>query len=571
MKRVAQIARFDFLKADASIGGVWMALGGVTQVLVFLSLAVGLLVPLYSDEIAVHMSRARFLADDWQVLYLYPQCRQAITAGLQASLVPGAVLYSLIYGVETAFGLRLVGVLVAVLCLAMLWWWGGRLAQGASARNSVRLILLCLSAIGSLPMIMILTRGEQFQALCLIIFTLVPLYFSKPGESVGLGLVKSSGLVTLFSAMLYIHPKSLFFAPFAVVSIWASLRYAHWGLRTFAVGVPLAMLVQIVPATFAATSCDNVPSLQAVLSGNVIDLRGASDIADFSARLLYNLLAALALVPERVPLSADPQSFWLAKPLLFDGGLARFLAVGSGIRQLYIILLISVPVTASWVVMRALVRLRLRLTHVLIAMMLAGLLGHAAIYNPASWHFYTPGLMVPCLVLLIGMLLGDSVHQEWLARNQRALSAIAAGCMGVFLVSAIQLASYQLPALWIANQGSFYTVPSQLLSTPLHLYDKAQLELDQLASSCELGKADSPHAVVDGVGYFYLAGSRAPMNALYVFELAYGNTVGDTRQFLRKMNSAGVLSRCDYLPDSLKGLAKASGEMCCVSVKSLGD
>ena len=118
-----------------------------SQFLLCVTLLIGFVVPIYSDEVAVHMSRARFLLEDWQILNLFPQCEFKITSSLPVSLAPGAILYSLIYSTNSAFGLRLVGVAVAFIWFAILWWWIGNLSNRPLVRASVRSTFLCLSVL----------------------------------------------------------------------------------------------------------------------------------------------------------------------------------------------------------------------------------------------------------------------------------------------------------------------------------------------------------------------------------------------------------------------------------------
>ena len=56
------------------------------------------------------------------------------------------------------------------------------------------------------------------------------------------------------------------------------------------------------------------------------------------------------------------------------------------------------------------------------------------------------------------------------------------------------------------------------------------------------------------------------MNVLYISEFGFGADIANkTKAFLNKIDSDGLIFRCDYLPEALKWDVVKRGNMCCVS------
>jgi len=86
------LSRFDHLMP-------WIILGLVVLVLCF-----GLLVPIYSDEVAIHMSKARFFLERGQLVTLFPQCETSSTTRVPVTWYPAAILYGFVYALPGGLG-----------------------------------------------------------------------------------------------------------------------------------------------------------------------------------------------------------------------------------------------------------------------------------------------------------------------------------------------------------------------------------------------------------------------------------------------------------------------------------
>jgi hypothetical protein len=192
-----------------------------------------------------------------------------------------------------------------------------------------------------------------------------------------------------------------------------------------------------------------------------------------------------------------------------------------------------------------------------------GLLGHAAVYNLSSWHFYTPGFIIPAVILLLLLVLPERIQGQWIARGMA--QAFTAYWLVLVLLSVALLFYATLPSLVKTARMNDYVLPNQPLSTPVFITDERQADLRTLMQKCDIDQS-SERLVVDGPAYFLLQRHKEPINVLYVSEYGFGMDIGSNiGTFLKNMNSDGVLARCEYLPQALQDKAITLGKMCCVS------
>ena len=109
-----------------------------------------------------------------------------------------------------------------------------------------------------------------------------------------------------------------------------------------------------------------------------------------------------------------------------------------------------------------------------------------------------------------------------------------------------------------------HVIPNQPLSTPVFLSSKRTEETLALAAQCGLKDGDE-RLVLDGEAYFQFQHGKGPINILYISDYAFGMDIGSKiPEFLRNLDSGGVLSRCEYLPKILREKSISSGKLCCV-------
>lgn len=543
----------------------WVAL--VVLALAAATAIVATLIPIYSDEIAIQMAHARFFVEGGALLNLFPQCRPLLTP-IPASLYPGAVFNAIVYSGATGLGLRIRGIALCVTWLGLLWIWAGRHPQLLIPRRRFQVLVVSLNLVGVLPFVHALARSEQLLVLGLVAYCMLALFWpAKASDPLPLKGLKAAVLLLVGSIFLLAHPKALFFAPVILASTWLVFRDAGRLWTAGILGVTGFAVFQSFQYAQLAASCPGAPVMAKALAQHTLDFRLlATDKLAFFDAALRNLASSLGLVLDRVPATVAYQSNWL--PSIQSQWMQPWLgAFGTVLKaSLYVLALLSVAA--------AIVRCAIQLSNkhldkeVLLAVSLvAGLVLHGLVYNASAWHFYTPGLIVPALVVLLLLVLPASgTAPSWM----RPVTGAFASCgMLLALVSMVLLLAIQTPPLLRIARAGDYVIAGQLLSTPSFMRQDERERLFALARRCDIKDGDE-RLMLDGPAYLLFQHGRQPINVFYVSDFAFGMDIGQKLpEFLKALGSGGVLSRCDYLPKAVRDRSIASGEMCCVSRSGL--
>lgn len=543
----------------------WVALA--IPALAVVTLAVGLLIPIYSDEVAIQMAHARFFIEGGALLNLLPQCR-SLEASIPVSWYPGAVFNAILYSGTSELGLRIRGIAICAGWLSLLWAWAGLHPQRLMPRRRFQSFILSLNMLGVLPFVLVLARSEQLLVLPLVACCMLALFWQvEASDGVPLKSLKAALLFLITSVFLLAHPKALFFAPVMLASAWLVFRHAGkaWMIGTMlVVGFAVFQSVQYVLFT---SSCPGAPAMAKVLAQQTLDFQLlASDKPLFFKAAASNLVSSLGMILDRMPATLAYQSNWL--PSVQGEWMGPWLGVFGKLLKasLYVLALLSF--------VAVIVRFAMQLSHrrldkgvLLATALLAGLVLHGIVYNSNAWHFYTPGLIVPLLAVLLMLVL----HTPFEVPNglRRACGAVAFYWMLLAAASMVLLLCIQTPGLLqIARLGD-YVIGPQPLSTPAFVREEERARLSALAKRCNINDGDE-RLVVDGAAYFLFQHGRQPMNVFYVSDYAFGMDIGQKLpEFLKKIDSGGVLSRCEYLPKVLSDKAIRSEKMCCVSRSDL--
>jgi hypothetical protein len=533
----------------------------VMWALVLLVASTALLVPLYSDEIAMQMARSRFFVEGGHLLNLLPQCRD-LRLPVPLSWYPGAAVNAVLYAGAGELGLRFRGIALCLGWLSILWMWAGRHPQTLLPGLSFQAFVLSLNLLGVVPLVLILARSEQLMVIALATYCLMPLHGAVTRhDHVALRWLKAVVFLTLSSVFLQAHPKALFFAPIIMVSCALVFRKGGWPWMAM---MPIIgfMLLQTFQHAQTIGQCANAPVVSQMLAQQTLDFRLLfSQPMNFVESALRNLFAAPGAVLDRVPVTTSFQSNWL--PSIDARGFAAVL-LGFG-KILKASLAVGGVSLVSFVLVRGafdLNRRNLGAESLLGLALLTSLLVHASIYSVAIWHFYTPGLIVPSLILLLMLAIrGSVVTAPWI---RVGATAVACYGWGLALVSTAALLGLIAPTLVRLAKADDYVISGQPLSTPVFLSDDRRSGLQTLAAQCGIHDGD-PRLVVDGSGYFAFQRGRQPINVLYVSSYAFGADIGNQLPaFLKKIDSSGVITRCEYLPPDLTGRALVAGSMCCL-------
>jgi hypothetical protein len=533
---------------------------------VLLVASMALLVPLYSDEIAMQMARSRFFVEGGHLLNLLPQCRD-LSLSVPLSWYPGAAVNAVLYAGAGELGLRFRGIALYLVWLSILWTWAGRHPQTLLPRLSFQTFVLSLNLLGVVPLVLILARSEQLMVIALAAYCLMPLHGAVTRhDHLAMRWFKAVMFLILSSVFLLAHPKALFFAPVILVSCALVFRKGGWPWMAM---LPIVgfMILQTFQHAQTIGQCANAPVVSQMLAQQTLDFRLLfSQPMNFVESALRNLVLAPGAVLDRVPVTTSFQSNWLPSidapefaPVLL--GFGKILKASLAAGGVFLVAFVLVRAASD------LKRRELSAESLLGLALLMSLLVHASIYSVSIWHFYTPGLIVPALILLLMLAVrGSVVTAPWM---RAGATAVACYGWGLALVSTAALAGLIAPELVRLAKADGYVISGQPLSTPVFLSADRRSDLRALAAQCGIHDGD-PRLVVDGSGYFAFPRGRQPINVLYVSSYAFGADIGkQLPAFLKKIDSSGVIARCEYLPADLIGKAAAAGSMCCLSKAQL--
>lgn len=532
----------------------------VTAVATF---AAGILVPLYSDEIAVQMTRSRFLVEGAHLVSLLPQCRSTILLSVPATWYPAALLNALLYFGADGIGLRVLGIVLGLAWLSLLWFWAGQHPQNFLPKRSFQALALSFNLLGVLPFVLILARTEQLLVLTLAGFCLFALYWNVESKDGRLSnYLKAFLFLVLTSVCLFSHPKALFFAPLILASAWMVFKHTGKGLKLLVYSSVLFAIYQTFQQAEKLTSCPNAPQVAKILAKNTLDFHQyIINKIGFFYSVWVNLISAPTHITSRIPITSQYQSFWLPT---IDGGITPLFKDFGVIVQLGVLLLIiALFAGLAYQVLGQLKRKVTRPSTILGVALAAGIVIHAIIYDENSWNFYTPGLIIPLLSMLFLVVIPERITTKntWITSIDNLIIPWL-----LFALTSMSMLLHTMvpPLLGIASEKTL-EIANQPLSTPIFLPAQEKDNLQALAAECHITKK-STRLVLGGLSYFEYKDNKQPLNVLYVSNFGFGMDVGQNAlNFLHKIDSGGVLTRCEFLQRDLLNSAHKSGIMCCVS------
>ncbi|HAP39069.1 MAG TPA: hypothetical protein DCQ94_04830 [Nitrospira sp.] len=520
------------------------------------TLCIGILVPVYSDEVVMSWARGRLFAEGGNLVSLFPQCGESFVSSTPLLLWPAAALYSLVFGNLSPFGIRLIGVVLGFLWFGGLAYLCSRTFQQRKDALTWFGAMCAVGFLGVLPFVWVLARTENVLILCLLVLTSLAIV-SRPCSR---SYIKALAIVVTSALMFYVHPKALFFLPFVVIAACFVLRGANSILKYAVPLVIVAMAAQSVITARFQMQCTDAPQVKLAFSHSVLPLSllfdspvaffksGLSNVFSMPSRVVQHLLFANTYQSGWLPpmqtseLVGFVNSFieWIAKLVITGavcGGLLKF-SVG-GLRR-YI-------TTSGWLAMGLSV----------------GLIANAFLYN--AWHFYGAQQVI-AIALVIGLLIFSDVML--LPSVLTMIRGLGVLLMATALVSLTILNSKMVPELYRSATSERYPPPNQPLSVP-HLNQEQHFEtIRALAKQCGFPASGAKNLVVDHMTYFAFSGLRQPIHIAYVSEYAYGGDLinGKLVPFLKQLGSSGAIGSCTYMSPQFHSLPQAElNGYCCVA------
>ncbi|APC15676.1 hypothetical protein BLL42_08005 [Pseudomonas frederiksbergensis] len=520
----------------------------------------GVFLPVYSDEIMTKFNNARFFLESGQMLSFFPQCTTTVGHGVAWVFYPAAILISSVYAYLEPLGLRVSGVVLALAWFGLLAYWCHRQAAGEGAKRFT--FLVAFASLGVMPYLWVLSRPEQFMLLPVLIFCMLAVLTPAQGSG-GRQLAVMGGLGLLLSVFFYAHPKSLFFTPFLLATVWIATRGFNLLIRAGLVLYVLALSVQVLRDASLLGGCQDAPAIQALLAANSL-MPGMllSDPVAFFGAVWQNI----SLFPQRmlVHLTFSPtfQSGWLP-PLTEKPDLLLWL--NPLIYNTLLVLVVGSHLLALGMAVISLARRRMSAALLLASLLAAGDLINVALYN--LQNFYAGIQYVPLSIVIVALLFQClPVVRPWFAvrvAGHLTLAFVA----GLSLISLFTLFYLVTPNLLRNAEYANASIPGQPLSVPV-LGAKAHLDsIRELGESCHIPADHAEHVVVDHMTYFAYLKDRSPVHVLYVSEFGYGGDLlnGKLLPFLKERNSPGLITRCEWVPNEFRDVQRQNDRgYCCV-------
>jgi hypothetical protein len=530
------------------------------------AVGLGVLVPVYVDEVATNLAQARFLAERGQMLSLFPQCSSGFILNTPATWYPAALVFAVLYGDLHPLGLRVAGVLLLLVWLAVFVGWVFNMTPDARQRLRTVAGMTAIVGLGVLPLTLILARPEQWLLLILTCFLalaagadrlLSKQRFWKPAVLLAVFLL-------LTSLLNYAHPKALFFLPFVLVA-----AVCIFGLqRKWLLGLALAFSVFSAYQTYAVakavTRCEEAPVLAKMLGAQTTSLAMVvEDPVAFVAELSTNLVTAPGEIADQGVFQSRYQSGWLP-PVPFAAAGSGMQALNLGLRAVWYLSCLLAVLLPPMVLFSRLGKNTAIANRLLMPALWIGFVGHLALYR--EWNFYGGSLVFA----LAGMLL---VHSLVRLRELPRPGWLGNGALGVLLLLAVlstAVLGSQLgpPLLRAARSGDAVPVNQEAYSINAFAYASTREQVRSLAESCGVAGDGATRLAVDSLTYFAFADLHQPMHLGFMGSVGWGADIaGKTRKLLVDMQSDGMIARCELFGPEFRNQTLREGDLCCVDLK----
>lgn len=512
-------------------------------------LLIGLLVPVYSDEVAWRLQE-RAGIDGVDKLFS-EQCGPGTLAMAPWFMMP-VRWYSAFFNTAwpDPLAIRLSGVAYALVWVVLLLALIRRVAGDRLRRNHLVMLSCGLMGLGVLPWLLVWSRPEQ----PVILATTAAILIALPprGKQVLRWWAPVAILMLGTIAMAY-HFKTLVLVPLFIAAMLTAMPLR----RGWIVQVPcvLAMIAMTLASThywFGRMACPGDATMAAEHASQSLGLQLLTDggWAMAPLRLLanYNLPAYVAQgAPDITPMSNWLQPHLVTKTTQILWTIALILLWLAGF------------VLAVWGMVAAVIRRRLDAGMVLAWVTLTG--ASAWCVGQLVRNSYEASFVLPLLVLTFVLALSRADLPETL---QRALSRIAPAIGAILPFSALAIVAIYGPSL-IAVSGKGGYLPGQTYSVGLAHYPAIRQQIERTAAACGITPASHPRRLlIDDITYFTFMQAPLPDHKTAVLEPRYSGSLTDPLAYLGQIHSSGVIVACSALPPALRARAHADGPFCCI-------
>jgi hypothetical protein len=528
-------------------------------------LGLGLLVPVYTDEVATKLVRARFFAEEGKMLSLFPQCASGFILDTPISWYPAAAIYSILYSNLWPLGLRISGVVTAFIWLALLSYWVVLTIPARSDRVRVLGVIAAVFGLGVLPLTLVLARAEQWLILLLVAYcvfsALAEQHFQRPRIWViSLWFVAFCIVTSLF---FYAHPKAIFFLPVVIFSAFCIFGFRHKLLLWLAVSFTILCATQSVLMAKSVIYCNEAPILSEMLASQTIKLTAIRESPkEFLLEAINNMTSAPSKIVRHMVFQNDYQSGWLPSGGEDKIGILAKLA-NFGIELVVRVTFWLAVVISPIAFISSIIKKSEGCRKYLIASLWLGLVGHLIIFK--EWNFY--GGALPILVALMLIVLGIILIFGNFLKNL-AGNLLLASIFALSLVSSVVLVTSLSHKLFESATSTVDILFGQPLSVNTFNFSRDRDRVRALAKNCNIQGDGAKRLVVDDLTYFAFENLRQPLHLVYLYDGGFGADIGGKkiRGFLTGIESDGIIAQCTYISPAFNKIVVREGGFCCVNL-----
>ena len=527
------------------------ALAVLTMLVV--TLLVGLLVPIYTDEVAWRMMLARSPLDGGFDRGLGDQCGPNSTVVAPFFMQPIRHFSAwMATHVADPRAVRISGVGLALAWVALFWRLTRRLPHDLRATG--RTIGLSLIGLGVLPFLLVWSRPEQPLLIAYTLALMVALAAQGERPRHSSRRAWAAALIVMLTGVVALsyHPKGVVFLPIPLIAAACSSRGREGrGARIAAVTLLIGAGVIAFRYWSLRFGCAADPQLAAALAKeNIASTIDAGRLVDSAGRL-FSAALPWPYVDQAAP-SPDYMSNWLPSvPIPPLVGVIWQLCV----RWIWrgAIYLVAAILIAG--VVGALARRRFEPR-----LMLAGAIAFTVLAWGATQlkkNSYESALQLPLIVIMLVLalpMLGD--------RFRRVVQVCALPLAILSIGSQLLLITFYAPVMTaIAAQPG--PIGSQPYSYVPWGYPALEREIAAAARACAIDPVNGRHLLVDDMTYFPLIRSWLPLHRMAHLGVWRGS-IGDPIAYLQSQGASGGVTACAYMPDDVRARAKVVGRFCCI-------
>lgn len=524
------------------------------------SLLLGLFLPVYTDEVGWRLQERAALDGGYDIM-MNDLCGPNTIAAPPMFMMPVRYASALLNTwFADPFHVRLSGVFYALVWVALLTRLMGRIARDSGERTLFLTLAFALLGIGTLPLLLVLSRPEQPILLCMTTALILARPRAMPpsdGQRRVPDWMRPIGVVVLGAIALSYHPKAVLYIPlFALCTLFSTQAPQTRLIRGIALTLLLVCTVSASAYWTGRFRCTGDPVLSAHLSSQNMAMAVCSQHG-WQGRMATAVKGAypsgyFSLVAPK----NKPMSNWVAANQISVKNHRRWRLVIQIIWNGAMVLGLACLLDAA----RRRKRRREFWREAVLPVVFAGMMFLWGA-SQFSKNVYEATTILPLALLFVIYAIAAARFDE---RKLALLGRMAVPVVILSLCSQLAVAAIYGPSLWQASKSSGY-IEGQPYSVAVFHYDKVRSDIAGAARECHIGDGRrAQRLLLDDVTYFAQMQSYRPFHRLGVLSHWKGR-ITDPLAYLRARGSDGILVGCRFLDANMLKRAKRAGDICCLA------